>query len=199
MQVPPLPPGKFDYELLLGSASPRRRELLSSLGFKFTLVSLDVKEEWPVDLRGKDIAMYLAKLKAGGFTGKLSGTQVLITADTIVWCQDKIYNKPADFDEGKRMLRSLSGKMHQVFTGVCLTSSDRQVTFYDESKVYFKQLSDEEIEFYLNNFKPYDKAGAYGVQDWLGYIGIDRIDGSFYNVMGLPVKLLYEQLLNFSK
>ena len=114
-----------------------------------------------------------------------------------MWCEGKVFNKPANFAEGKKMLEALSGKMHEVFTGICLKSGNKQTTFYDVSKVYFKKLKPEEIEYYLINFTPYDKAGGYGVQDWLGYIGIDKIEGSFYNVMGLPVKDLYEELIKF--
>lgn len=188
----------YPFRLILASASPRRRELLSSLGFSFTSTSLDVDESaWPADLRGEDIALYLAKLKAGAYNKTLQNDEILITADTIVWCENKIYNKPVDFEDGKRMLRSLSGKMHQVFTAVCLRGSSKTISFYDESRVFFKELSDAEIEFYLTEYKPFDKAGAYGVQDWLGYTGIERIEGSFYNVMGLPVKQLYEQLMGF--
>jgi septum formation protein len=139
----------------------------------------------------------LAEKKADAYDEELKDTDILITADTIVWCEGKVYNKPANFVEGKAMLEALSGKMHEVFTGVCLKSGNKQTTFYDVSKVYFKKLKPEEIEYYLMNFSPYDKAGSYGVQDWLGYIGIDKIEGSFYNVMGLPVKELFEELVKF--
>jgi septum formation protein len=188
----------YPFKLILASASPRRRELLSSLGFSFTRTSLDVDESgWPSELKAQEIALYLAKLKAGAYKEALKEDEILITADTIVWCENKIYNKPVDFEDGKRMLRSLSGKMHQVFTAVCLRGREKTISFYDESRVYFKELSDAEIEFYLTEYKPFDKAGAYGVQDWLGYTGIEKIEGSFYNVMGLPVKPLYEQLMAF--
>jgi septum formation protein len=187
----------FPYQLILGSNSPRRHELLTSLGFKFLNKPIHADESFPIDLVAEEIPLYLAEKKADAFEEELKDTDILITADTIVWCEGKVYNKPANFVEGKAMLEALSGKMHEVFTGVCLKSGNKQTTFYDVSKVYFKKLKPEEIEYYLMNFSPYDKAGSYGVQDWLGYIGIDKIEGSFYNVMGLPVKELYEELVKF--
>jgi septum formation protein len=189
---------EFPYQLILGSASPRRQDLLKSLGFEFLNKPINVDESnWPKDLQAQEICIHLAELKADAYEEELKETDLLITADTIVWCEGKVYNKPANFAEGKKMLESLSGKMHQVFTAVCLKSANKQTTFFDESKVYFKKLKNEEIEYYLTNFSPYDKAGGYGVQDWIGYIGIDKIEGSFYNVMGLPVKDLFEELIKF--
>ena len=187
----------YPYELILGSGSPRRKELLKSLGFDFTLNPINADESFPTELKAQEIPLYLAEKKANAFPGKLNSKQLLITADTIVWCEGKVLNKPADFEEGKKMLLSLSNKMHEVFTAVCLKSANKQVCFYDTSKVYFKNLTTEEIEYYLNNYSPYDKAGGYGVQDWIGYIGIEKIEGSFYNVMGLPVKQLYQELIKF--
>lgn len=188
----------FPYQLILGSASPRRQDLLKSLGFEFLNKPVKVDETlWPKDLQAQEICIYLAELKADAYEEELKDNDLLITADTIVWCESKVYNKPANFAEGKKMLESLSGKMHQVFTAVCLKSANKQTTFFDESKVYFKKLKPDEIEYYLTNFSPYDKAGGYGVQDWIGYIGIDKIEGSFYNVMGLPVKDLFEELVKF--
>lgn len=188
---------EFPYKLILGSASPRRQELLKSLGFEFTTKPINANEDFSPELKAQQIPIYLAEKKANAYPDQLKDDEILITSDTIVWCEGKVLNKPADFAEGKIMLESLSGKMHEVFTAVCLKSKNKQITFYDTSKVYFKKLKLEEIEYYLNNFSPYDKAGGYGVQDWIGYIGIDKIDGSFYNVMGLPVKGLYEELINF--
>jgi septum formation protein len=188
---------EFPYQLILGSNSPRRHELLTSLGFKFLNKPIHADESFPIDLVAEEIPLYLAEKKADAYEEELKDTDILITADTIVWCEGKVYNKPANFVEGKAMLEALSGKMHEVFTGVCLKSGNKQTTFYDVSKVYFKKLKPEEIEYYLMNFSPYDKAGSYGVQDWLGYIGIDKIEGSFYNVMGLPVKELFEELVKF--
>jgi septum formation protein len=189
---------EFPYKLILGSASPRRQELLKSLGFEFLNRPMKVDESaWPQELKAEEICIFLAEKKADSYDKELKENELLITADTIVWCDGKIYNKPENFAEGKRMLESLSGKMHEVFTAVCLKSSNKQTTFYDVSKVYFKKLKTDEIEYYLTNFSPYDKAGGYGVQDWIGYIGIDKIEGSFYNVMGLPVKKLFEELIKF--
>jgi septum formation protein len=189
---------EFPYQLILGSASPRRQELLKSLGFEFLNKPVKVDEtEWPKDLKAQEIPIFLAELKADAYEGELKETDLLITADTIVWCEGKVFNKPTNFAEGKKMLETLSGKMHEVYTAVCLKSGNKQTTFFDVSKVYFKKLKTEEIEYYLTNFSPYDKAGGYGVQDWIGYIGIDKIEGSFYNVMGLPVKDLYEELIKF--
>ena len=188
---------EFPFQIILGSNSPRRQELLKSLGFTFLNKPINADESFPIDLLAEEIPLYLAEKKADAYPDDLKDNEILITADTIVWCEGKIYNKPANFVEGKKMLEALSGKMHEVFTGVCLKSGNKQTTFYDVSKVYFKKLKPEEIEYYLINFTPYDKAGGYGVQDWLGYIGIDKIEGSFYNVMGLPVKELYEELIKF--
>ena len=187
----------FPYQLILGSGSPRRQELLKSLGFEFILKPINADESFADNLKAQDIPLYLAEKKANAFPDKLKNNELLITADTIVWCENQVLNKPANFNEGKIMLNTLSGKMHHVYTAVCLKSANKQITFYDASKVYFKNLTNEEIEYYLTNFSPYDKAGGYGVQDWIGYIGIEKIEGSFYNVMGLPVKKLYEELLKF--
>ncbi len=188
---------EFPYQIILGSNSPRRQELLKSLGFDFLNKPINADESFPIDLLAEEIPLYLAEKKADAYPDDLKETEILITADTIVWCEGKVFNKPANFVEGKKMLETLSGKMHEVFTGVCLKSGNKQTTFFDVSKVYFKKLKPEEIEYYLINYSPYDKAGGYGVQDWLGYIGIDKIEGSFYNVMGLPVKELYEELVKF--
>ncbi|MEI6021799.1 MAG: Maf family protein [Bacteroidota bacterium] len=187
----------FPYKIILASASPRRQELLRSLGFHFSVQPSHADETYPEHLSKHEIPLYLADKKAKAFGRELSIHEILITADTVVWCNNKIYNKPVDFYDAKKMLQALSGKMHQVYTAVCLRGAHKTLTFYDESKVYFKNFKDDEIEYYLLNFKPYDKAGAYGVQDWLGYIGIDKIEGSFYNVIGLPVKPLFEHLMQF--
>ncbi|MBI2722609.1 MAG: septum formation protein Maf [Bacteroidetes bacterium] len=189
---------EFPFKLILGSASPRRQELLKSLGFDFLNKPMKVDESgWPEDLKAQEICIYLAEKKADAYDEEIKADELLITADTIVWCEGKVYNKPENFAEGKKMLESLSGKMHEVFTAVCLKSANKQTTFYDVSKVFFKKLKSDEIEYYLTNYSPYDKAGGYGVQDWIGYIGIEKIEGSFYNVMGLPVKKLFEELIKF--
>ena len=166
----------FPYQIILGSASPRRQELLKGLGFKFSVEPSHADESFPDSLSAQEIPLYLAKKKADAFTRNLMADELLITSDTVVWCEGKIYNKPADFEEGKIMLAELSGKMHEVFTAVCLKGKNKEQLFFDTSKVYFKKFNSEEIDYYLTNFKPYDKAGAYGVQDWLGYTGIEKIE-----------------------
>jgi septum formation protein len=188
----------FPHRIILGSASPRRQELLKSLGFDFDCRPLNVDEaEWPTTLKAEEICLFLAEKKAAAYEKLLNAGEILITADTIVWCENKVYNKPSNYGEGKMMLEALSGRMHQVYTAVCLKSSSKQVLFYDEAKVHFKKLSLDEIDYYLKHFSPFDKAGGYGVQDWIGYVAIEKIEGSFYNVMGLPVKRLFEEFIKF--
>lgn len=188
---------EFPYTLILGSASPRRQELLKGLGFNFSLKPINADESFSERLKAQEIPLYLAEMKANAYGEKLNENELLITVDTVVWCENKVFNKPADYLEATNMLRALSGKMHEVFTAVCLKSASKQKVFYDASKVYFKNLNGEEIDYYLTHYKPYDKAGSYGVQDWIGYVGIEKIEGSFYNVMGLPVKILFEELMKF--
>jgi len=185
------------YEIILASQSPRRQQLLSDLGLKFKVQSMDVPEEFPPELGMTEVPVYLAELKATAFLPQLKSNQLVITADTIVWLDGQVMNKPTGYADGFRMLRDLSGKKHQVITGVCLLSTEKKISFFASTDVWFKNLSDEEIHFYLENFRPYDKAGAYGIQEWIGYIGIHRIEGSFFNVMGLPVQSLYEHLKSF--
>ncbi len=185
------------YEIILASKSPRRQQLLSDLGLKFTVQSMDVAEEFPEGLAMSEIPVFLAELKAEAFRPHLQTNQLIITADTIVWLDGQVLGKPVDYDDGFSMLSALSGKKHQVVTGVCLLSTEKKVSFYAVTDVWFKELSDNEIQYYLENYKPYDKAGAYGIQEWIGYVAINRIEGSFFNVMGLPVQSLYEHLKNF--
>ena len=185
------------YDLILASKSPRRQQLLQDLGLKFKVQSMDIPELYPEGLSMTEVPVYLAELKAEAFRPLLKKNQLVITADTIVWLYGKVLNKPADYAEGFQMLSDLSGKKHQVVTGVCLLSTEKRVSFHVSTDVWFKQLSNEEIDYYLKNYKPYDKAGAYGIQEWIGYMGIHRIEGSFFNVMGLPVQSLYEQLKTF--
>lgn len=185
------------YDIILASQSPRRQELLSDLGLQFKVQSMDVEEEFPPGLGMNEVPVYLAELKAAAFLPQLKSNQLVITADTIVWLDGQVMNKPVDYQDGFRMLQALSGKKHQVITGVCLLSTDKKISFFASTDVWFKSLSDHEIHYYLENFKPYDKAGAYGIQEWIGYIGIHHIEGSFHNVMGLPVQSLYEQLKAF--
>ena len=189
--------GGLGFSIILASKSPRRQELLRDLGLKFTVQSMDIPEVFPEGLGMTEIPVYLAELKAEAFRPQLKDNQLIITADTIVWLDGKVLNKPANYADGFRMLRDLSGKKHQVVTGVCLLSTEKKVSFYASTDVWFKELTDEEINYYLENYRPYDKAGAYGIQEWIGYIGIYHIEGSFFNVMGLPVQDLYEQLNAF--
>ncbi|MDP3180842.1 MAG: Maf-like protein [Bacteroidota bacterium] len=189
--------GGGSYDIILASKSPRRQELLKDLGLKFEVQSLDIHEVFPEGLSMTEIPVYLAELKAEAFRPSLKKNQLVITADTIVWLDGHVMNKPIDFADGYRMLKNLSGKKHQVLTGVCILTAEKKVSFFASTDVWFKTLSDEEIHYYLKNYRPYDKAGAYGIQEWIGYIGIHRIEGSFYNVMGLPVQSLYEHLKMF--
>ena len=186
-----------NYEIILASKSPRRQQLLTDLGIKFRVQPMDIPEIFPEGLGMTEVPVYLAELKAEAFRPFLENHQLIITADTIVWLDGEVLNKPADYADGFRMLRNLSGKKHQVVTGVCLLSPEKKVSFYASTNVWFKELSDEEIHHYLEHYKPYDKAGAYGIQEWIGYIGIYHIEGSFFNVMGLPVQSLYEHLKAF--
>lgn len=185
------------YELILASKSPRRQQLLRDLGLNFSVQSMDIQEVFPENLGMTEVPVYLAELKAEAFRPQLKDNQLVITADTIVWLDGHVLNKPADYDEGFRMLSNLSGKKHQVITGVCLLSANKKVSFYALTDVWFKSLTDEEIHYYLGHYQPYDKAGAYGIQEWIGYVGINHIEGSFFNVMGLPIQSVYEHLKTF--
>ncbi len=185
------------FEIILASKSPRRQQLLADLGIKFRVQSMDIPEEFPEGLGMTEVPVYLAELKAEAFRPILKENQLVITADTIVWLNGQVMNKPTDYADGFRMLKELSGNKHQVLTGVCLLSTEKKVSFYASTDVWFKELSNDEINYYLENFRPYDKAGAYGIQEWIGYIGIHHIEGSFFNVMGLPIQSLYEHLKIF--
>ena len=183
--------------LILSSNSPRRKELLAGLDIPFEVrVIEDIDESYPDNLPAGEIAEYIAQKKAAAY--KVGNDEVLITADTIVVLDDQILGKPADAEEAKQMLRSLSGKTHHVITGVCLKSRDQQHHFSVISEVTFKTLADEEISYYVENYKPFDKAGAYGIQEWIGYIGVTGLSGSYFNVMGLPVQRIYEELKKFN-
>jgi septum formation protein len=185
------------YNYILASKSPRRQELIHDLGIDFRVEIRDVEENYPAELYREEIPVFLAELKAKPFMGTLSENDLLITADTIVWLDGEVFGKPADRDGAFNILRKLSGKEHQVISGVCLTGKEKQRTFFSVSNVSFRELSVKEIYFYIDEFKPYDKAGAYGIQEWIGYIGITHIEGSFYNVMGLPVQQLYSEIIRF--
>ena len=187
-----------DRHIILASASPRRRFLLKQLDIEFTSVSAEVDESIPEGMNPDEIAIFLAEKKADHFEDLLKDPKnILITADTLVLIDGVILGKPEDKEGAIKMLKSLSGKMHSVVTGVCIRSCDKDRSFTDWTDVYFKSLSKDEIEYYLDHYKPYDKAGAYGAQEWIGYIGIRRLEGSYFNVMGLPVHKLYEELSSF--
>jgi len=153
-----------------------------------------IDESYPDDLEGGDIPLFISKEKANAYVNSLADDELLITADTIVWLDGEVLEKPADEDDARRMLHELSGQTHQVFTGVCLTTTSKQVAFSCRSDVTFCQLTDDEIDYYIRHYHPLDKAGAYGVQEWIGYVGVERIEGSFFNVVGLPVQRLYQAL-----
>lgn len=184
-------------DIVLASKSPRRQQLLKDLGLNFTIVTKEVDEVYPPNLKKQEVALFLSKLKADAFLPDLKENQLVITSDTIVCLEDKIIGKPKDRDDAFNMLSDLSGKMHEVVTAVTLTSLEKQVSFFVVTEVYFKPLSNFEIDYYINNFQPFDKAGSYGIQEWIGYIGIEKIVGSYFNVMGLPVKELYDELERF--
>ena len=186
-----------DYKIILASKSPRRKQLLEGLNLPFEVIVREVDEVFPDGMPMEDIPVFLAKLKAEPFLTEQNDNILVITADTIVWIDNEVLGKPLDHQHATEMLRKLSGRKHVVVTGVCLTSKVKQVAFSSLTDVYFKELSDVEIEYYLDLYHPYDKAGAYGVQEWIGYIAIDRIEGSYFNVMGLPVQRLYEELRKF--
>jgi septum formation protein len=186
------------YNLLLGSKSPRRQALLKALGLHYSLVEIDVEETYPAELQGADIARCLCELKADTFDKALiADNDILVTADTIVWLNGQYIGKPSGKSEAIEMLKQLSGRQHSVFTGICLKSATRKVVFDSHTLVTFRELVADEIEYYVTHHKPYDKAGSYGIQDWIGYIGISGIEGCYYNVMGFPVQLFYEQLTKF--
>lgn len=183
-----------NYKLILASASPRRQQLMKDAGFTFEVRLKNVEEKYPQELHLENVPEYLSKVKASAFREELKADEVLITADTVVCIHDRILGKPADRKEAISMLQELSGNRHLVVTGVSVTTRTEQLSFSSRTDVFFKHLSNEEIEFYVDMYKPFDKAGAYGIQEWIGYIGIERIEGSFYNVMGLPIQKLYETL-----
>jgi septum formation protein len=184
-----------DYRIILASQSPRRKQLLEGLGLQFEVIVREVDETAPPELVREQIPLYLAEKKAEAFDPNEFGQKTLIiTADTIVWLNDCMLNKPTDFDSAVEMLTMISGGMHEVFTGVCVRTNTLTHSFFAESKVTFRHLDHTEIVHYINECQPFDKAGAYGIQEWKGYIGIEHIEGSFYNVMGLPTQMLYKEL-----
>lgn len=186
------------YEILLASNSPRRRELLAGLDIDYRVTALpEVDESYPDTLSGEEIPLYISQEKAAAYRRFMKDNTLLITADTIVWLDGKVYGKPRDIADAKAMLQALSGKTHTVITGVTLTSLQKQISFAVSTEVTFAAFGDDEIDYYVETYRPLDKAGAYGVQEWIGYIGVTGLKGSYYNVMGLPIQRLYTELKKF--
>ncbi len=181
------------YKYVLASNSPRRRELMAGLGIDFEVrVMKDVSEFYPANLPACDVPAYIAREKAAAYA--IACDELLVTADTVVIVDNQILGKPVDAADARRMLRLISGRSHEVVTGVCLTTADKQRTFSVVSEVTFKMLTDDEIDYYIHHYRPFDKAGAYGIQEWIGYVGVTALRGSYFNVMGLPVQRIYEEL-----
>ena len=186
------------YKVILASKSPRRQELLGLLGVSFEVImEKEIEEDFPLHLFKEQVALYLADKKAKAFLSKIKENELIITADTIVICGDTILNKPVDREDALRMLKLLSGKTHEVITGVCILTRHKKVLFHASTKVQFALLTQEEIEYYVDQYKPFDKAGAYGIQEWIGLAAITNVEGSYYNVVGLPVQRLYQKLKEF--
>ena len=185
------------YKVILCSASPRRQELLKTILPDFEIRIKEVDESFPEHLEAERIALFLALQKAKVFEEEIKPGELMITADTIVWLHNKALNKPSDRDDAIRMLSELSGQEHRVYTGVCVFTKEKKKLFFGMTRVFFKPLSAAEIAYYVDHYKPYDKAGAYGAQDFIGMVGVEKMEGGFYNVMGLPMKELYEELQHF--
>ena len=188
-----------DYKIILASRSPRRQQLLTELGLKFKVVVKDYDETFPSGLTGEEIARYIAYRKAASFENEIPENAIVIAADTIVWCNDKVLGKPVNKVDAFAILKEISGNTHEVITGVSIRSKSKEITFSESTKVTFEPFSEEETEYYIENYKPYDKAGAYGIQEWIGIIACSHIEGSYFNVVGLPVQRLYKELIEFIK
>lgn len=182
--------------LILGSQSPRRRELLAGLDIDFEAITIDADETYPSDLVAEQIPIYISRAKARAYAKSLAEDEVLLTSDTIVWCDGEALGKPHDAEEAKAMLRRLSGRTHQVYTGVTIREKD-MISFADRTDVTFRELTDDEIDYYVRTYRPMDKAGAYGIQEWIGYVGVEKIVGSYFNVMGFPVEKVYLALKKY--
>ena len=184
--------------IILASNSPRRRELLAGLGYTYEVRVLSgIDESYPENLQGSEVASYISRAKAEAYRATMASDELIITADTIVCLDDKVLGKPSDEAEAMAMLRSLSGRTHQVYTGVTIVTGEASSTFVSRSDVTFAELTEEEIKHYVSHYLPMDKAGAYGIQEWIGYVGVERIEGSYFNVMGLPVQRLYTELKKY--
>ena len=186
-----------DYKIILASGSPRRQQFFKDLDLDFEIRLKDIEEIYPDDLQGVEITNYLAQLKANAFDGEIAVNEILVTSDTIVWLNSKALGKPKNYDDAFAILKSLSNETHEVITSVCFKTIDKTETIFDVTKVTFNRISDEAIRYYLDNYKPFDKAGAYGIQEWVGLVGITRIDGSYTNVVGLPTEKVYQYLSKY--
>lgn len=187
------------YNVILASNSPRRKELLAGLEVNFEVKTIKgLEENYPSELKEGDIPLFLAKQKASAYESMMEDNTMIITADTIVWLDGEVMGKPKSREEAIEMIGKLAGNTHQVYTGVCVKTKEKEVCFVDRADVTFTALTSSEIEFYIDKYKPFDKAGSYGVQEWIGYVAVERIEGSFYNIMGLPVQRLYQALKNFN-
>jgi septum formation protein len=186
------------YKIILASGSPRRQQFFKDLDIDFEIRLKDIEEIYPVELQGIEITNYLAQLKSNAFEGEIGANEILITSDTIVWLNSKALGKPKDYDDAFAILKSLSNETHEVITSVCFKTNKKTETIFDVTRVTFNQLSDEAIHYYLENYKPFDKAGAYGIQEWIGLVGIAKIDGSYTNVVGLPTEKVYHYLSHFN-
>ena len=186
-----------NYKIILASGSPRRQQFFKDLAIDFEIRLKDIAEVYPDALQGVEITNYLAELKAAAFVGELKEDELLVTSDTIVWLNNSALGKPKDYEDAFQILRSLSNQTHEVITSVCFKTTLKTDTIYDVTKVTFNPLSDEDIRYYLDHYKPFDKAGAYGIQEWIGLVGISKIEGSYTNVVGLPTEKVYQYLSNF--
>lgn len=184
-------------KIIIGSKSPRRQQLISGLGLDFEVRTKEVEEIYPENLPAHEVAEFLSKLKSSPLLETLGENEVLLTSDTTVIINDTVLGKPKDLEEAKTMIASLSNNDHEVVTGVCLSSKEKQVSFSVSTRVFFNALSQEEINYYVEKFHPLDKAGAYGIQEWIGQIGVQKIEGSYYNVVGLPIARVWAELKNF--
>ena len=184
--------------VILGSQSPRRRELMAGLDIPFSCVTIDADESYPAELKAGDIPLYISRAKARAYACELKDNDLLITSDTIVWLKGEMLGKPQDEEEAKAMLARLSGQTHEVYTAVCFADKNGELeTWVDCTKVTFNTLSEEDIDYYISKYRPLDKAGAYGVQEWIGYVGVTRMEGSYFNVMGFPICHVYERLKKY--
>ena len=181
-------------ELILASASPRRKWLMEELGVPFSVQPKNVDEIYPETLKREEIPVFLANLKASAFSEEELEGKIVLTSDTIVWLGDRELQKPTDLEDAKRMIRQLSGSSHEVYTAITVRTSEKAISDFDRTEVHFRELSESEIEFYVDKYQPLDKAGAYGIQEWIGYIGIEKIEGCYFNVMGLPLRKVYKAL-----